>query len=168
MEFSRLRRSCRLPLTIPIRVYGTDFKGSDFSEDSTTVVVNRHGAKIRLIRQLLPEQEIRLFSRPTRKEALFRVVSQAPGAEGDYTFWGLECLEPEREIWGIPFPKSPPERRFMIRLKVECPVCMTREPLDVDESMLEVLQSLKGLPRDCLACGTTSLWTLVQPDRAQA
>jgi len=65
---ARQRRSCRLALSIPIRVYAIDFRGNEFIEDAATLVVNLHGAKIRLIRQLIPELEFRLLSLPTRQE----------------------------------------------------------------------------------------------------
>ncbi len=42
------RRSPRRALELPIRVFGTDFQGRDFVEDAATLVVSRHGAKIRL------------------------------------------------------------------------------------------------------------------------
>jgi hypothetical protein len=168
MEYLRQRRSCRLALTIPIRVYGIDYKGMDFSEDSTTVVVNRHGAKIGLTRQLLPDQEIRLFNHTTRKEALFRVVSKAPGAHGQYTFWGLECLDPDSNIWGVAFPELQPKDRVMVRLTVECPVCSARELLHVDERLIEALHAQNGIPRGCLVCRITSLWKPVPPENAVA
>ncbi len=157
----RQRRSRRLALTIPIRVFGIDYKGTDFSEDSTTVVVNWHGTKIRLTRQLLPDQEIRLFSHATYKDALFRVVSQVPGLEDCYTFWGLECLEPEREIWGIAFSDFRPEGWPHLRAMAECPVCSTRELLHVDKRLMGAFRSQKGIPHGCLICRSTSLWKLV-------
>jgi hypothetical protein len=161
MQFPRQRRSRRLTLTIPIRVYGIDYRGTDFSEDSTTVVVNWHGTKIRLVRQLLPDQEICLFSLATRKDALFRVISQVPGHEDSYTYWGLECLEPQKEIWGIAFSDFQPEARPLLRAIAECPVCSTCELMNVDKRLLEAIQSQKRIQRGCLVCGCTSLWKLV-------
>ncbi len=91
-------------MSLPIRVYATDFRGKDFEEDSTTVVVNRHGGKIRLTHQLLPEQEIRIFSQRTGEEAVFRVVSRVGGPEDRYSFWGVECMGSRGNIWGVSFP----------------------------------------------------------------
>src|SRR5713226_3323527 len=87
---TRPRRTPRLAVGLPIRVYAIDFKGVDFTEDSTTVVVNLHGAKICLARQLIPEQEIRILSRTTDQEAVFRVVGRVGGTENQHTFWGIE------------------------------------------------------------------------------
>ena len=155
------RRSCRLALSVPIRVYGTDYRGKDFTEDTTTLVVSLHGAKIRLGRQLLPEQEVRLLSHPTHREALFRVVSKVGGAEGRYTFWGVECLDLEENIWGLHFPVLQSKDQGSVRVTVQCPGCSTRELLHLDELLLETLASTGGIMRGCLACQASGLWRLI-------
>ena len=86
------RRSCRVALSIPIRVIGTDHRGIDFAEDAHTVVVNVHGAKIRTVHQLLPDAQIRLVSRPTGQESVFRVVSKSQSPELQYSYWGVERI----------------------------------------------------------------------------
>ena len=157
----RQRRSCRLAISIPLRVFGTDYRGKDFTEDTTTLVVSQHGAKIRLDHQLLPEQEIRLLSRPTGREALFRVVSKVGGAEGRHTFWGVECLDPGNNIWGLQFPQLETSDQDSVRVTVQCPVCSTRELLHLDEPLLETLASTDGIMRGCLICQSSRLWKLV-------
>lgn len=99
------RRSPRRALELPIRVFGTDFQGRDFVEDSTTLVVNRHGAKIQLARKLIPEQEIRILSQGNNREAEFRVVSKAGEPTKEFCFWGVECLAPGENIWEGAPPK---------------------------------------------------------------
>ena len=104
MQSPRQRRSRRLALTIPIRVYGIDYKGTDFSEDSTTVVVNWHGTKIRLVRQLLPDQEVCLFRRATmHSSASFpkRPVTKIPIHSGDWNVWS-----PKKRFGASPSPIS--------------------------------------------------------------
>jgi hypothetical protein len=104
------RRSPRYALELPIRVCGTDFQGTDFVEDATTLVVSRHGAKIRLTRKLIPEMEIRILRQDSKHEGLFRVVGQAGEPMGKFSFWGVECLEPAENIWelGVSTPASKP------------------------------------------------------------
>lgn len=155
------RRSCRIALSIPIRVYAVDFRGKEFVEDANTLVVNLHGAKIRLIRQLIPDQEIRLLSFSTREEAVFRVVSKAAGSEGVCTFWGIECLSPGKNIWGVRFPELQQRDQAAVRVMLQCPHCQTRELVYVDEPLLEALQSVEGLMRGCLACRKSGLWKVV-------
>ena len=148
MARTGVRRSTRLAVSLPIRVYATDFKGRDFVEDSTTVVVNYNGAKIRLTHQLIPEQEIRIQSLKTSAESVFRVVSRV----------GVECLSPSYEVWGMRFPEPGPDDQRSVRALLRCPVCHSREILFLDEPLLESIQELGGLLRGCLKCGQTGIW----------
>lgn len=161
MTETRQRRSCRLALRLPIRVFGIDFKGTDFVEDSTTVVVNLHGAKIRLARRLVPEQEVRILSGRTGQEAVFRVVSWLEESESQRVFWGVECLNPGQNIWGVSFPVLGPKDQSSARVMLQCPECRTRELLNLDEPLLESMHAVGGLRRLCLACGRSALWQQV-------
>lgn len=161
MADTRMRRSTRLALSLPIRVYAIDFKGTDFVEDSTTVVVNSHGAKIRLTHQLLPEQEIRIQSLKTAQESVFRVVSRVGALEDRFTYWGVESLNPARNVWGIQFPKPGPNDQRSVRVMLRCPICLYREMIHVDEPLLESILELGGLLRGCLKCGQTAIWEQV-------
>ncbi len=155
------RRSCRLALAIPIRVFDIDFRGKDFVEDSSTLVVNRHGAKIRLSHQLLPDQEIRLLSRATEQEAIFRVVSKLSAINLGYTCWGIECLDHDRDIWGVRFPEPGPKDQTGVRMMLQCPICFNRELLFMDEFLVASLQARGGISRGCLNCRTSAVWTPV-------
>lgn len=157
-EFRKKRRSARLAMTLPIRVYAIDFQGKDFVEDSSTVVVNHHGAKIRLTRELAPEQEIRILSVQTDQEAVFRVVNRVGPPQERYAFWGVESLDPARNIWGIGFPRAGPEDQRRVRATLRCPVCHRCETVFLDEPLVESVQELGGLLRGCLECGQTGVW----------
>ncbi len=157
----RRRRTSRVALNLPIRVFAIDFKGVDFVEDTTTIVVNLHGAKIRLFRQLIPEQEIRILSRRTGRDGVFRVVGRAGETEVRHSFWGVECTNPGSNIWGIQFPQLGPKDQTSIRVMLQCPDCHVRELLYLDEPLLESIQDLGGLLRGCLTCGKTGLWRQV-------
>lgn len=156
-----VRRSSRIAMSLPIRVYATDFKGTDFIEDSTTVVVNTHGAKIRLAHQLFPNQEIRIQSIRTGQEAVFRVVSRVGSTEESHTYWGIESLTPARNVWGVAIPQAGPEDQRSVRAMVRCPICHAREMIRVDEALVESIQELGGLLRGCLKCGQTGIWEQV-------
>ncbi len=161
MAATRQRRTPRLAVGLPIRVFAIDFKGTDFVEDSTTVVVNFHGAKIRLVRQLVPEQEIRIFSQKTEEEEVFRVVARTGQMDNRQTFWGVESLNPTHNIWGISFPRLGPKDQKLVRATLQCPACRVREVLYLDEPILESIEELGGLLRGCLACGRTGVWQRV-------
>jgi hypothetical protein len=156
-----VRRSTRLAVSLPIRVYAIDFKGVDFIEDSTTVVVNYNGAKIRLTHQLIPDQEIRIQSVKTSTEAIFRVVSRVGNLEDRFTYWGVECLTPSDSVWGMNFPEPGPDDQRSVRALLRCPICRSREVLHLDEPLLESIQELGGLLRGCLKCGQTGIWEQV-------
>lgn len=185
----RQRRSPRQALEVPIRVSGTDFQGRDFVEDSTTLVVSRHGAKIRLTRKLIPEMEIRILCQGNKREGLFRVVGQAGEPMGEFSFWGVECLEPAENIWegGVAMPASKPGSRPAplpspqlapkpvpqldakpsskdkppVQAWLRCSKCGMRELVDLDETQIQAMRKLKGLVRSCPACGATGLWRRV-------
>lgn len=154
------RRSCRVAMSVPIRVYGIDYRGVDFSEDALTLVVNLHGAKIRMTHQLLPDSEIRLCSQPTGRDSVFRVVSKLGGSELHFTYWGVENLHPENNIWGVDIPPVRRRDQLKVQVTLECPHCSIRESLPGDEALLAGLLEKGGVERTCQACDTPGLWKL--------
>jgi hypothetical protein len=159
MDF-HVRRSCRVALSLPVRVFGTDYRGIDFSEDAFTLVVNLHGAKIRLNHQLIPDSEIRLVS-TSGQDSVFRVVSKLNSPELLYTYWGIESLEPEKNIWGVQIPELKPEDQRKIQVMLRCPACAVSESLTVDEMVLASLEEKGGVERSCATCHATGIWKLL-------
>jgi len=155
------RRSCRVALSVPIRVFGIDYRGVDFTEEALTIVVSLHGAKIRMTHQLLPDSEIRLLSHPTGRDSLFRVVSKLQSSELQYTYWGVENLDPANNIWGVNIPEIRPGDQLKVRVALECPVCSARESLRADETLLASLQEKGGVERTCIVCKAPGLWKLL-------
>ncbi len=155
------RRSCRVALSVPIRVFGTDYRGVDFTEDAHTIIVNLHGAKIRMSHQLLPDSEIRLVSRPTGRDSVFRVVSKLQSPELHYTYWGVENLDPGKNIWGVEIPELQPGDQRNVRVRLECPTCFARASLRADETLLASLQEIGGLERTCGVCNIPGIWKLL-------
>jgi hypothetical protein len=157
----RERRTPRLALGVPIRVFAIDYLGRDFVEDSSTLVINLHGAKIRLDRELIPDQEIRILSGKTGREAIFRVVSRAGTSDHRQSFWGVECMNPDHNIWGVFFPRREQEDQNSVRVMLQCPQCKVRELLYLDELLLEKIEAAGGLLRGCLTCGHSGHWKQV-------
>ncbi len=154
----RQRRSPRLVVRLPIRVFGIDYRGFDFVEDTRTLVVNLHGAKIPLERQLMPEQEIVIQSKTTNRESVFRVVGAVSAGDAEGISWGVECLSPDDNVWGIQFPALAPQDQTQVRLEIECPQCRRHETLHIDERTASSLLSGEGVQRECRSCGTVVLW----------
>jgi len=94
MENEDARRSDRVPVELPIVVTGTDAMGAGFLEQTRTIMVGRHGAKILLSRKLAPEQEINIRCLKTARESDARIVGQL-GSEGESYYYGVELLEVE-------------------------------------------------------------------------
>jgi len=157
----KARRSCRVALSIPIRVIGIDYRGIDFTEEATTIIVNLHGAKIRMTHQVMPDSEIRVFCHTTGAEGLFRVVSKLQSPELKFTYWGIENMDLGRNIWGVDIPELKPGDQFKVRAVLECPKCSARESLPLDEILLVALQEKGGLERTCVVCTNTGLWKLL-------
>ncbi len=155
------RRSCRVALSVPIRVMGIDFRGRDFSEEALTLVVNLHGAKIRMLHQLTPDAEVRLLSHPTGQDSIFRVVSKLQSSELKFTYWGVENLDPGKNIWGISIPELRPGYHVKVGVMMQCPSCSARESLYADEGLLASLHEKGGVQRTCIVCKTSGLWKLL-------
>ena len=157
---SESRRSCRVALSVPVRVFGIDYRGKDFTEDAVTIVVNLHGAKIRLNRQLMPDSEIRLVS-STGQDSVFRVVSKLQSSEHHFTYWGVENLDPANNIWGVDIPKLQSGDQIKAQVMLKCPICSTQESLGVDQQLLASLQDKGGVERTCASCKAVGLWKLL-------
>jgi hypothetical protein len=156
MEPSR-RRSERLLLTFPIRVEGADTKGTEFSETTRTLVVNRHGARIQLARLVPPGQTLRIVNLAGNRPADFRVVgpTQPVGHQGGE--WGVELLDEKKNIWGIEFP--PLENNDLpCSALLECRVCQTVGLTNMSLVELDVLNSSGLLNRPCAKCGDDTPW----------
>jgi hypothetical protein len=98
------RRSTRLAIAIPITISGKDSAGHAFKENSRTVVINKHGAKILTFHQLAMGTEIAIENRALGRTAKAAVVWQGeqPGPK-DPMEVGIQLLHAEN-IWGIEFP----------------------------------------------------------------
>jgi hypothetical protein len=161
MEEFQARRSCRVALSVPIRITGIDYQSIDFTEEALTIIVNLHGAKIRMIHQLMPDSEIRLLSHPTGQDSLFRVVCKLQSPELEFTYWGVENMDPERNIWGVDIPQLRPGYQTKVGVMVECPTCSELKSLFADETLLAGLHEKGGMERTCEVCKTPGLWKLL-------
>jgi len=151
------RRSDRAPIELDIQVSGTDGQGRSFMEDTRTAIVSRHGAKIRLSRRMVPEQELTVRCVKTGKESDVRVVGQIGGGPGEY-FYGIQLLNQEVNLWGIEFPPITDSRKAVARSLMECGGCYTQELVCLNEFEAEVFEASGSLSRQCKRCVDTTLW----------
>lgn len=159
METQRTRRSDRIAVKLPITVSGTDGMGRDFLEETETLVLSCHGAKIALNRKLVPDLELSIRCAASGREADVRVVGQiGEGPEGFY--YGVEILDPHIDLWGIEFPPLADSERAVARVLLECVRCRGRELTYLNEFEAEVFEANKILSRACKGCRDTTLWKL--------
>jgi hypothetical protein len=95
----RGRRSSRVLVTLPLAVSGQKSDGSHVSGAAETILVNRHGAKIRSSVPLETKMEVRVAMLAPYKWRVGQVV-WADSRESEY---GIELYRPEN-FWGIYFP----------------------------------------------------------------
>jgi PilZ domain len=157
MENQDARRSDRVPVELPIVVAGTDAMGAGFLEQTRTVMVGRHGAKILSTRMLVPDQEINVRCLKTARESDARVVGQL-GSEGSSHFYGVELLDNDPDLWGIEFPSTSESESAVGRVLLECVRCHSQELAYLDEFEVEVLEANQSLSRHCRRCTDTSVW----------
>ena len=98
---SNLRRSHRVFVSVAITVTGKS--GKEFSEETSTLVVNAHGALITLATNVEQGDTILVQNRATRDEQVCKVTYLGAVAEGR-TQIGIEFREPAPEFWHIQFP----------------------------------------------------------------
>ena len=140
METEHTRRSDRVYLELHIVVTGIDATGRGFMDETRTLVLSRHGAKILSCRKLAPEQELRIRCTKTRREAIARIVGKIGGdAEGYY--YGIEFLEPDASVWAIEFPPLAESEMAVGRVLLECEGCQTQEVTYLDVFAAEVLMA---------------------------
>src|SRR5579884_2940904 len=99
MAHERGRRSSRVLVTLPLAVSGQQSDGSHVSGAAETILVTRHGAKIRSTVPLEPKMEVRVAMLAPYKWRVGQVV-WADSGESEY---GIELFRPEN-FWGIYFP----------------------------------------------------------------
>jgi hypothetical protein len=152
------RRSERLLLTVPIRVEGVDRTGEKFVENTRTIVINRQGARIFLKRSVAAGALLVISTNVGRRSARFRVVGPTQPITQEGGEWGLECLDPKTNLWGIGFPPAEKEEGFGAAL-IECRRCQTAKLSHLSMVELEVLGTSGLLVRDCEQCGRSTPWT---------
>jgi hypothetical protein len=168
------RRSDRLMLTIPLRVIGTDEYGETFECEAQTIDVNRHGARIRISRLLHSGEQVRIINKVNRREATFRVAGPLiPLTEKGGEFGvlgpissrmqkestcGLECLDPDVDLWGIRFPAASTQQDSAPKALLACRQCGQTELIRLSLVEVDVLESSGILQRHCPKCDAVTPW----------
>jgi len=95
------RRSIRRSIVLPVMLSGTDFSGTAFQENTWTIGVNRHGAKISTAYKLAVGDQIVVGNPVLGQSVKARVIRVAE--KGRAFEIGVELLE-LNDVWGAKFP----------------------------------------------------------------
>ncbi len=156
------RRTERVLLRIPIEVQGNQADGRPFKEKTHSLVINRNGARISMKNSPRPDDRVTITNLQTQTACPFRVVRQIPTSLGEGPEWGVECLEPEVNFWGIYFPTkgTSAAERELIDALLECSGCRFRELAQLTQEQYRALVNQVTLKRDCAECGAATDWTV--------
>ena len=154
------RKSERVLLRIPIRVEGKDTLGNAFEETTYTLVVNRSGGLIVVAHLLQPGAVLKITNLKNQISCSFLVVARAAKSLSGTPEWGVKCLEPEVEIWGVRFPTrtEEPSQADLIHVLLECQACFSREMAALTVQQYHELVAQSSLPRPCPKCAATRDW----------
>jgi hypothetical protein len=152
------RGSERVMLEIPIRVMSFASGGRGFTEDTHTIQVNHAGARIALRHGVATGDEIRIINLANLREGDFRVVGAVRLEGGEFSEWGVECLEKDRNVWGIDFPAPLDPTSAQAGALLQCQGCKTEALQVLTLVEADILESTGSLQRRCEQCGQFSSW----------
>ena len=117
------RRSQRILLPIAVRISGELPNGRRVEEETSTLVVNAHGALLRLCEPVHEGQILTIKNMTTGEEATCTVrdINTVPGGLIEI---GLEFTEVRSRFWRVAFPppdwspRSPEAKRFVSSVSV--------------------------------------------------
>jgi len=99
------RRSQRILLSVPVVVSGKHANGVPFREDTTTMVVNAHGALILLREPVIVGEVVRVTHEGTGEQLDCTVKDIDPGQHGRPEI-GIEFAHPNPRFWRVSFPPA--------------------------------------------------------------
>jgi hypothetical protein len=151
-----VRRSGRIKKEIDILLLGTDTSGRVFSEETTTVVLSRHGAGIVSRYKLAPDETLTLRLLGASHEAGVRLVGPMGEDTRGFTY-GVAFLDAELDFWQIDFP-PPAEWQTDLYCTLECSLCHSRQIVHQSEIEADVYAIAQGILRYCESCGNSTVW----------
>lgn len=151
------RDSQQIQLKFPIRVSAFGGSNGTFTEETCTIEVNRLGARITLKHSVAPNDTVRIVNLENLREADFRVLAPVRLEGGSLGEWGVECLEPERNLWEIKFSPAVRVRDHSAGALLICGDCGTQSFCALRDWELDILKSGE-LQRFCAACSGPSTW----------
>ena len=104
-RWSKVRRSQRIALTVPVVVHRPRIEGPQFSERAQTLVVNAHGALMALAEKVALRQRLLLQNIDNGEQKECRVVYVKKEVTGP-TKVAVEFSQPAPTFWRIAYPPA--------------------------------------------------------------
>ena len=155
--YTALRRSNRISKAISIMLSGSDIEGKQFSEQTKTLVLSRHGAGIVSTNKLAPQTVLIIRCVETNKEAAVRVVGQVARTPESYTY-GVALLDPSVDLWDVEFAPQIEAEAEAKSMLLECTSCHNREATNPNDIELDVYAINQTISRFCKGCGQSTPW----------
>ncbi len=156
------RRTTRALLRIAIIVKGTTTSGHAFQEETHTVTVDGHGAQIVLKNSARPGGRLMITNLRSGESSVFRLVRRGTDSFSKAAEWGVECLQPGTNFWGMYFPASAPPplpaEAEIIEGLLECQRCGSKEFAHLTLELYKTLARRSFLKRECIRCGAPTEW----------
>jgi len=93
---------------LPVRIWGADHVGKPFAEHVCTIDISNKGVSVAGVRTALSPGDT-VGVQYHNRQARFRVAWVTPANEGQGNRVGLECLQPEKELWPVVTPTEGPD-----------------------------------------------------------
>jgi hypothetical protein len=150
-----------LPHRVPVRVYGSDFTGKVFVEETLATALSPEGAHVALAHSLISDDVITIKNLENGIEEEFRVVGPCQAIMKDLPEWGVERTRPESRIWGLNLQTGDGEKPQQLRIR--CWAC--GDSLDAMLSSIEhsVMLTQGMISRPCVRCGEATRWKPHEP-----
>ncbi|HUC42194.1 MAG TPA: hypothetical protein VL913_00475 [Candidatus Micrarchaeaceae archaeon] len=103
------RRSSRVLIRIPVRVFGSQSAGQPLDAPAETIAVSRCGALLRVPFSPQLGARIEVLNGLSQETREFRIIRVGEPHSDGLVDVGVEILHPGRSFWGIQFPD---ESRF--------------------------------------------------------
>ena len=161
------RRTDRLMLTIPLIAQGHDAQDEVFEAPARTLVLNMNGALIQIPRALRVGQTVHLINLIGRGEADFRVVGAISSTAQGGGNYGVECLDPDRNIWQIYFLPPPQSESEDTKALLECRMCRGLVLASLSPGELEVLRTASVVAKTCPRCNAVTPWKYAEISGAE-
>jgi hypothetical protein len=153
-----MRQSERVLVKVPIEVRGAGEKS--FREKTFTLIISRYGAQIGLRHPLHSDDRVTVTNLRNNVSCPFRVVARIGKPLGEKPEWGVECLEPDVDLWGISFPENNQRQAVQewVDALMECSRCRFRGLVRLTGEEYRLLVTRLSLSRHCGMCKEMTDW----------